>query len=407
MLEVITPEEVLRLVEREFGRYRTKQERVTLDRAGGRILAEEIRAGEFVPGFDRSTVDGYAVRARDTFGCSDSLPAILELTGQVQMGRGRPGELHPGACMQVPTGGAVPDGADAMVMVEYSEEYGDGTVGILKPAAPGQNLIFKGDDVKPGQMILPAGHRLEAHDIGALAALGVTRVPVWVRPVVGILSTGDELIPAEECPAEGQIRDVNGPMLAAAVEAWGGTARQGGILKDREDLLTEAVRSMTEECDLLLISGGSSVGTKDATCRVLENLGEILFHGIAMKPGKPTILGRVKGKPVVGLPGHPVAAYFVSHLFVRPLMAGLTGRRLHRYQISAILTQPVPANHGRAQYTGVRLERREDCLAAHPVHSKSGLITTLAGSDGYLCVPRDCEGFAAGSQVEITLYSID
>lgn len=407
MLEVISPEEVLRLMEQEFSGYRTKKETVPLDCAWGRVLAEEIRAGEYVPGFDRSTVDGYAVRARDTFGCSDSLPAILELAGEVRMGQGQDGSLTPGSCMQVPTGGAIPAGADAMVMVEYSEDYGDGTVGILKPAAPGQNLIFKGDDVKPDQVVLPAGHRLEAHDIGALAALGVTRVPVWARPLVGIISTGDELVPAEQTPAGGQIRDVNSHMLAAAVEEWGCSARCVGILKDEEALLADTVERLTEECDLVLISGGSSVGNKDATCRVLERLGEVLFHGIAMKPGKPTILGRVKGKTVMGLPGHPVAAYFVSHLFVRPLAAGLMGRRLRRFRVSALLAETVPANHGRAQYTGVRLEQREDGLVAHPVHSKSGLITTLAGTEGYLCVPRDCEGLAAGSRVEITLYSID
>ena len=323
------------------------------------------------------------------------------------MGQGQDGSLAPGSCMQVPTGGAIPAGADAMVMVEYSEDYGDGTVGILKPAAPGQNLIFKGDDVKPDQVVLPAGHRLEAHDIGALAALGMTRVPVWARPLVGIISTGDDLIPAEQSPAGGQIRDVNSHMLAAAVEEWGCRARCVGILKDEEALLADAVEQLTEECDLVLISGGSSVGSKDATCRVLECLGEVLFHGIAMKPGKPTILGRVKGRAVMGLPGHPVAAYFVSHLFVRPLAAGLMGRQLRRFRVSALLAETVPANHGRAQYTGVRLERREDGLIARPVHSKSGLITTLAGTEGYLCVPRDCEGLAAGSRVEITLYSID
>lgn len=407
MLEVITPEEALRVIRELCAERRTEAERVPLNRCRGRVLAAAVLAEEFVPGFDRSTVDGYAVRARDTFGCSDSLPAILTLSGQIQMGEEPEVPLLPDHCIQVPTGGAVPPEADAMVMVEYSEDYGDGTVGILKPAAPGQNLIFKGDDVRPGQTILPAGHRLEPHDIGALAAMGVTGVPVRRRPVVGIISTGDELVPADRKPCGGQIRDVNTHLLAAGIEEWGGIPHCAGILKDQEELLEETMERLTEECDLILISGGSSVGKKDATCQVIERLGQVLFHGIAMKPGKPTILGEIKGRPVMGLPGHPVAAFFVSQLFVRPMVAELLGQQLRRVQLSAVLAEPVPANHGRAQYTGVRLRRDHGQLTACPVHSKSGLITTLAGTDGYLCVPRDCEGLPAGSQVEITLYSVD
>ena len=407
MLHVVTPEQAVETVLREFGGRRTGEEQVTLAAAAGRVLARPVAAAEFVPSFDRSTVDGWAVRAADTFGCSDSLPALLDMAGQVQMGENAAAPLSPGSGVKVPTGGAVPPGADAVVMVEYTEEYGDGTFGVLKPAAPGENLIYRGDDVAPGQEVLPAGRRIGPADIGALAALGAARVWVRRRPVVGILSTGDELVPLRQKPGPGQVRDVNAPMLAAAAAAWGARCLPPVLLPDREEQLEEAVDRLASRCDVVVLSGGSSVGEKDAAARVLDRLGEILFHGIAMKPGKPTLLARVREVPVLGLPGHPVAAFFTAHLLLRPLLAQLTGRRLEAIRATARLSGPVPANHGRAQYAGVFLRREEGELVAVPAHSKSGLITTLAGSDGYLCVPRDCEGFSAGQQVEVTLYSMD
>ncbi len=407
MLEVVTPEQALETIRLKFGERRTPEETVPLDAALGRVLSRGVQAEEYVPGFDRSTVDGYAVRARDTFGCSESLPALLNLGGSVRMGQEADFDLPRDTAVQVPTGGALPRGADAVVMVEYSEEYGDGTVGLMKPAAPGQNVIFRGDDVKPGQELFPAGRRLAPHDLGALAALGVSAVPVRARPSVGILSTGDELVEADQVPAPGEIRDVNSHMLSAMAAAWGGIPRSEGILRDQEDLLEETVRRMAADHDLVLISGGSSVGEKDATCRVLEKLGTVYFHGIAMKPGKPTILGSVNGTPVMGLPGHPAAAFYVSRLFVRPLLCGLMGNVPAEVTETAVLTTAIPANHGRAQYTAVRLERGSDGLVARPVPNKSGLITTLAASDGWVCVPRDCEGLAAGSRVEVVLYGAE
>lgn len=406
MLSVKTPDEVLAVITDEFAPQMEK-ELVSLDATLGRVLWEEVRAGEFVPGFDRSTVDGFAVHAADTFGCSDAIPAILTLDGEVHMGSPADTPLRTGRCIAVPTGGAVPPKADAVVMLEYTEQYGDGTMGISKPAAPGANLIFKGDDVSPGKVVLPSGRRLTVQDIGALAAMGIAEVPVCRRPVVGILSTGDELVPVKQQPAQGQVRDVNSAMLRALMEQAGAQVESCGIIRDQEDLLDQALKTARKDCDVILLSGGSSVGTKDATCRVIEAQGEILFHGIAMKPGKPTIFGKVDGKPVIGLPGHPVAAFFVAHLFVLPLLARLTGRVIRRFPVPAVLTETVAANHGRAQYTGVFLSERDGTLYASPIHGKSGLITTLANSDGYFCIPRDCEGVSAGETVSVTLYSVD
>ena len=404
MLSVITPEEVYAVMEEAFPPCPVSEE-VPLEAACGRVLFDPVTAREYVPGFDRSTVDGYAVRSADTFGCSDAIPAILTLTGEIVMGSGAGSALPSGCCMAVPTGGAMPAGADAAVMLEYTEDYGDGTIGICKSAAPGTNLIFKGDDVRPGQVVLPAGRRLTPQDVGVLAAIGVGKVVVGRKPAVGILSTGDELIPIEEMPREGQIRDVNSAMLQALTEAAGACGICYGILPDDEALLSRTLDRALAECDMVLISGGSSVGMKDATCRVLATRGSVLFHGIAMKPGKPTILGRADGKPVFGLPGHPVAAFFVSHLFVRPLLDRLTGCCHRRYAVPAVLTEAVSANHGRAQYMGVFLSERNGVRYARPIRGKSGLITTLAGSDGYFCIPRDCEGLAAGTSVDVWLYS--
>ena len=402
MLSVKTPEEVLALIETEFEEAAVP-ETVPLGRAIGRVLSEDIAATEYVPGFDRSTVDGYAVRARDTFGCTDAIPSILALQGEVFMGEGAGFVLEPDSCVEVPTGGAVPQGADSVVMVEYTEDYGDGSIGISKSAAPGQNMIFRGDDVYPGKVILKKGRVLSAQDIGALAAVGRVQVPVVTPLTVGVISTGDELVPPEVIPGPGQVRDVNSPMLEAMLCAFGVRVINYGIVIDNEALLREKVTNAIAECDAVLLSGGSSVGVKDAACRIIESMGTLLLHGIAIKPGKPTILGKAGNKPLIGLPGHPVAAYFITKLFVLPLLSRLMGRNQEIYTTTAKVTESVGANHGRAQYQCCRLERKDGELFAHPIRGKSGLITTLAGADGYFCIDRDCEGLPKHAEIQITV----
>ncbi len=399
MLHVKTPEEALEIIHEAFGGIKPHPVSVPIRDALGRTLAENVTSDEYVPDFTRSTVDGFAVFARDTFGSSESIPAILQLDGEIIMGEDAPGPLRKDACMSVPTGGSVPDGADAVVMLEYTEDYGDGTIGIVSPAAPGDNLIFRGDDVSPGDTLFSSGHVLTPHDIGSLAALGIAGVKVSQMPVVGIISTGDEVVDFTATPAKGQVRDVNSVMLEAFITETGGQAKIFGIIKDNEDALSAMISRAVSECDVVLISGGSSAGAKDATAGIIENKGRLLLHGIAMKPGKPTILGIIDGKPVFGLPGHPVAAYIVSQLFVRTLLELITGRRADRLHITARLVEAVPSNHGRAEYMGVVLEKDGETLTACPVHGKSGLITSLSNSDGYICIPRDCEGFPKGSEV--------
>lgn len=406
MLHVKTPEEVLALIETEFPCV-AEREQVSLAGAIGRVLAEDVAASEYVPDFNRSTVDGYAVRARDTFGCTDAIPAILSRQGEVFMGEGAEFVLETDACVAVPTGGAVPQGADSVVMVEYTEDYGDGTIGISKSTAPGQNMIFRGDDVYPGKVVLKKGRVLSSQDIGALAAIGRVQVPVAKRLTVGVISTGDELVPPEAIPGPGQVRDVNSPMLEAMLGAFGVHTVNYGIVIDNEVFLREKIMQAVAECDVVILSGGSSVGVKDAACRIIESMGSLLLHGIAIKPGKPTILGKTGNKPLIGLPGHPVAAYFITKLFVLPLLSRLMGRKQETYTVTAKVTENIAANHGRAQYQCCRLERRDGQIYAYPIRGKSGLITMLAGTDGYFCIDRDCEGLPKYAEIQVAVSKGD
>ena len=403
MLQVKTPEEVLRLIHDKFRPVSELAESVPLTAAAGRTLSEDIIAEEYVPDFNRSTVDGYAVRAADTFGCSDAIPAILSLQGEIRMGEDAGFALLRENCAYVPTGGALPEGADCAVMLEYTEDYGDGTIGILKPGAPGMNVIFRGDDVYPGKVVLQAGRVLSAQDIGALAAIGRTVVPVQRKLKIGVISTGDELVPPGQKPLPGQVRDVNTALLSALLTEQGAEVHSYGIIVDDEDLLRETVTRAVQECDAVLLSGGSSVGVKDASCRIIESLGELLLHGIALKPGKPTIMGRVGNKPLVGLPGHPVAAFVVARLFMVPLLDRLAGRERPLWSVTAELSESVGANHGRAQVNPCRLLRQDGRVLALPIRSKSGLITQLAGADGFFCIERDCEGLPKGAPVQVYL----
>ena len=401
VLTVKTPEDASEIIRTRFGPLSGAAESLRMGAALGRILDSDIVADEYVPGFDRSTVDGFAVIASDTFGCSASMPAVLALSGEILMGEAANGGISSGRCVAVSTGGDLPMGTDAVVMVEHTEDYGDGLIGISNPVAPGNNIIFKGDDVSPGDNVLLAGTQLSPHDVGILSALGKCTVSVRKKPVVGVISTGDELVEPSESPGRGQIRDVNTPMLIAAAIKFGAAPVNYGIIRDESDALQNAVMQAVRECDVVLISGGSSAGLRDLTARVIESAGEVIFHGIAMKPGKPTILGVIDYKPVFGLPGHPVAAYFVTELFVRPLIARLMGADVKRHTTTANISEAISSNHGRAEYMAVFLKKDGK---AQPIRGKSGLIASLANADGYICIPRDSEGIPAGESVEVTMF---
>jgi molybdopterin molybdotransferase len=400
MLNVKSVNEVTSLIQARFGPLRMGAEQIPLGQALGRVTAGSTLADQFVPDFNRSTVDGYAVIAADVFGCSESIPALLTLVGEVGMGAHAAQELKKGECIYVHTGSELPQGADAVVMLENAEDLGGGTIAVNKPCAPGANLIFRGDDVIPGREVLPAGRKLNAADIGSLAALGIARVSVRRSPRAVILSTGDELVNAGDPMPLGKIRDVNAPMLAAMVAEAGGSAFFRGILADDEALIRESMEAAIPDCDLLLVSGSTSVGVRDAVPAVIASLGELLVHGVAAKPGKPTIVGVIGEKPVFGLPGNPLAAYFMFSLFVRPLIFQLQGALPKEDIVSAVLARAVPSNQGREEFVPV-------CLAggsAVPISSKSGLITSLSTADGFIRIPRDCEGLAQGEKVDVIQF---
>ena len=401
MLKVKTSQEAEALLKERFAVH-TEDEEVGLDFALGRTLFADLVSREYVPDFERSMVDGYALRACDTFGCSEAITALLKLIGEVSMGKPAGITLPAGACVYVPTGGELPKGADAMVMLEYTEDFGSGTIAIQKPVAPGSHVIFRGDDVSAGEPVYRRGYRFLPKDIGTLAALGYGGVTVFRRPKVAVISTGDELVkPETRSLTIGQVRDVNGPLLAAAVTASGGEALYLGIVPDKPEALKKALTEALKKADVVLISGGSSVGAKDAAEKVVSDMGELLFHGLALKPGKPTLAADVGGKPVFGLPGHPVAAYFIYSLLVRPLIYRMMESAPQDRTVRAGCSANIPSNHGREECVAVRLEGK----TAIPVMGKSGLITTLSGADGYIRIPRDAEGVAQGDSVRVFLFS--
>ncbi|MGO0122140.1 molybdopterin molybdotransferase MoeA [Desulfothermobacter acidiphilus] len=375
-------------------------EEVDLLQARGRVLAQDLVNREDVPGFDRSTMDGYAVRAADTFGASEGLPALLCLAGEVFMGHPPSRELLPGEAWRIATGGMLPAGADAVVMVEYTEELDDQTVAIYRPVAPGENVVRRGDDVAAGKIILPAYRRLRPADVGLLAACGWERVPVLRPWRIGVIGTGDEIVAVGQVPSSGQVRDVNTWSLTAAVAEAGGEAVRYGVVPDRLPDIRAALERALEECDGVCLAGGSSVGVRDLTLEAIAALprAEILFHGLAVKPGKPTLGAAVDGKLVIGLPGHPVSALIVFSFLVRPL---LEPERAHPSFLRARSKRSLASAPGREDFIPAEIGVEEGVTVAYPVLGKSGLIAWLARAQALIRLPLDAEGVAAGDWVDV------
>lgn len=378
----------------------------------GRVTAQPVTAGEALPAFSRSTVDGYAVRARDTFGASDSLPAYLSLVGEVPMGAAPAFRVEPGQAALIHTGGMLPEGADAVVMLEYTQAARPGEIEVLRAAPPGENLLLAGEDVQPGQQVLPAGARLRPAEIGGLMALGLTRVAAARQPRVGVLSSGDEVIPPEQPAGPGQVRDVNSYTLSALAAQHGGLPCRYGIVPDRREAMRDTLRAALEECDLVVITAGSSASTRDLTAEVIAEMGApgVLVHGVNVKPGKPTILAVCaarggKAKAVIGLPGNPVSALVIAGLFVVPVIERLLGLPPGRPRaaVSARLTTNIPSQAGREDWLPVRLREAPGGWQAEPIFYKSNLIFTLAQADGLVHIPPAATGLEVGAQVQVVL----
>lgn len=387
-----------------------KTERIETRKTLNRVVAKDIMSPVDLPGFSRSTMDGFAVRAADTHGASEQSPMYLNLAGEVRMGERPSIELNPTQTVKIATGGMLPEGADAVVMVEYTEEVGD-QIEVVKAVAPGENVVQKGEDVEKGKSVLKQGHLLRPQDIGALAGVGITKIPVFKRPKVAIISTGDEVVPADEEPLIGKIRDINSFSLAAAVEKDGAIPIGKGIVKDDYEVLRANVEEALDEADLLLLSGGSSVGTRDVTLDVIDAVGEpgVLVHGISISPGKPTIIAVCRNKPIFGLSGHPGAALSVYGIIVSPFIRRLRGESQNLTLevprvLKARLNMNIVSTNGRTDFVRVQLIEKEDGLWARPIYGSSGLIATLVKADGVICIPLEKNGLRQGEEVEVELF---
>ncbi len=406
LFSVVTVEEARELISGVLPDSWLPAEEVELLNAFGRRLASDIYAPEDLPPFSRSSVDGYAVRARDTFGATESMPGFLNVSGEVEMGQAARLEMQAGGAVWIPTGGMLPPGADAAVMVEHTEDVGGGLITVHRPVTVGENIISRGEDCRAGQLVLAEDARLRPAEIGLLAGLGFTRVRVAALARVGIISTGDEIVPPGESPAAGQIRDVNTYALAAQVSESGGLPVCYGVVKDAASELARVLDKALAETDLVLISGGSSVGVRDMTAEVLaQGKPGVLFHGIAIRPGKPTLGALIDGRPVIGLPGHPASAMVVFKALVAPLLAWGSyslARAKAEFPVQAILTQSLSSGPGREDYVRVKLVEEGDNILAVPVLGKSGLVSTLVEADGMLRIPLSKEGLNGGSPVKVS-----
>lgn len=375
----------------------------------GRVSGEDISAPHALPEFRRSTVDGYAVRAEDTFSASESLPAYLSVKGEVPMGGPPDFELSETECGLIHTGGMLPSGANAVVMVEFTQQTGSDQVEILRSVAKGENVLEEGEDVAAGEVVIPRGKRLRAADIGGLMALGIMEIPVARKPKVGILSSGDEVIPPHQHPQPGQVRDVNSYTLRSLVEKVGGEPILYGIVPDHWEGMVSAVENAREACDLVIITAGSSASTRDLTADVVDAQGQpgVLVHGVNVKPGKPTILGVAGDTSFVGLPGNPVSALVIAGLFVKPAIESYLGLVKEEFErvVPAKLGINISSQTGREHYVPVQLVHKEDGYHADPVFGESNLIFILVRADGLIKIPAEASGISAGEEVHVTLFS--
>ncbi len=380
-------------------------EKVDTVAALGRVLKNRVLAHELLPAFARSTVDGYALRAADTYGASESLPAYLPVVGEVPMGAAPQFALQPGTAASIHTGGMLPQGADAVLMLEYSQESRPGELEVLRAVGAGENILKVGEDVAVGQEVLPSGVRLRPAEIGGLMALGLTEVEVVRRPRVGIISSGDEVVEPNQAVRPGQVRDINSYSLSALVTQAGAEPVRYGIVADQAAALDAALRTALAECDLVLVTAGSSASARDLTADVVNRMGQpgVLVHGVNVKPGKPTILAVCDGKAVIGLPGNPVSALVIARIFLIPVIEQLSGLKQghSRLATQARLTVNLASQAGREDYIPVKLISKPEGLAADPIFYKSNLIFMLARADGLVRIPADATGLGAGMIVDV------
>lgn len=383
-------------------------EEVPLEESLHRVLAEDVTSSTNLPQFPRSMVDGFALKAKDTYGVSEKNPAIFQIIGEIPMGKISEITLRDGEAIKIATGGMVPNGADAVEMVEYTEWMDSRNIHVFKTLSPLENVIQTGEDIKAGEVVLRKGCLIRPQEIGLLAGIGRTRLWVFLRPKVGIISSGDEIVPVEQEPLSGEVRDINRHTIVSMVKETGGIPIFLGIAKDHFNDLKEKIEWGLRESDMVVITGGSSVGTLDLVGEVLQSFPgtEILGHGLSIRPGKPTLLAEIEGKPFLGLPGHPVSAMVIFHLFgksILKILSGLSGETGPGVKWRARASRNIPSVAGREDYVRVKLEEKNGVVWAYPVFGKSGAISHLVNADGLLKISIDDEGLEEGEEAEVIL----
>lgn len=404
--KVKKPEEVFKILE-QFGP--SGEEQIPLEEAFRRVLSREMIAPENLPGFYRSTMDGYAVRAKGTFGAGESIPALFDVTGEALMGEAPTIVVGEGEAVKISTGGMLPEGADSVVMVEYCHLLDDKTLEINRAVSPLENVIQPGDDYREGTIVIKKGRMLRTQDLGLMAGFGQSEITVYKKTKVAIISTGDEVVPVDVRPRTGQVRDINRYTLGAFCQRVGAEAQYMGLSSDDFESLKHMVENALAQADTVWLSGGSSVGTRDLTLKVFETLPDfdLLVHGISISPGKPTIIGKSGSKPVIGLPGHVASALVVAEVFLTPLLSRLSGctdfRSDLKPEVEAELSRNIESATGREDYVRVRLVKKGEGTIAEPVFGKSGLLSTLVEADGLIRIDMNTEGLYQGHKVKVML----
>jgi molybdopterin molybdotransferase len=403
--KVVSVDEGKRLLIENFKDYELQIEEVHILESLDRILAEEINSNIDVPEFNRSTVDGYAIKVSDSHGATDSIPSILNISGEVRMGEEAKLPIKSGHTLYVPTGGMIPEGADGVIMIENTEKMDDNTLLIYKPISQGENIIYKGDDIRIGETILTKGRKISPEVMGVLASLGISTVKVYKKPRFYIISTGDEIIDIDEELRLGKVRDINAYTLHGLVENIGGETVGKAIIKDDYDLLRNEVEKALDISDIVLISGGSSVGTRDYTHKVIDSFNGrgVFVHGVSIRPGKPTIMGEGKGKLIFGLPGHPVSSIVIFKTFLETFIKEKLGVDSLKPRINAIMDFNFPSSPGKVTYQMVKVNEKEGKFYAIPTFGKSGMISLLSNSQGYIVIDAHEEGIYKGEEREVYL----
>lgn len=401
--DVVSVDEGREKLLRNFEDFSFQLEEVSILESVGRILGEDIYSKENVPQFNRSTMDGYAIKSKESHGATESIPSLFNIIGAVEMGKKADYIVKAGEAVSVPTGGMIPEGADGVVMVENTEMLDETTLMVYNAISYGENIILKGDDIKEGELALKKGRKITAEVVGVLAALGISKVKVFKKPKFYIISTGDEIVDLDEELTMGTVRDINSYTLYALINNLGGEVIGKSIVKDNYNLLREEVEKATGNSDIVLISGGSSVGTRDYTYKVINSFdgAGVFVHGVAIKPGKPTIIGEGNKKLIFGLPGHPVSSIMVFKAFVEYYIYKKMNINKQIAKTEAIIDFNFPSSPGRKTYQMVKLEERNGSIYAKPSFGKSGMISLLSNSDGYIIIEPYEEGIYRGEKREV------